>query len=394
MRPALEVARTGVTAVLLHPQRSAVTVLALVAALLPYLVGLGIARGLEEEAAAAVRYGPDLYLTGEQFGRPVPVPLAALAAVRRIPGVEAVEPRIVGRVELGKDRLGAVLVGVPVTAFPPDLECVEGRLYGGGPRHELVVGSDLAEQLRLTVGTVLPPFYHSRSGEHVSEVVGIFRSDVAAWQARLVVTSFETATQVFDQPGLATDVLIRCRPGYEAAVARAVTETVTLDPSGDVRPRVLARTDLAALLPLGLYHREGAFTLVFVVAFAVAILAVLVTSGYGAAGRRREVGILKAVGWQTDEVLLRAVVESTLLGLAGAAVAVVLAYAWLKGLNGYGIAGVFLGGLEWGAGIPVPFRLAPVPVLLALLLAQVVVQTGSLYPTWRAALTPPRDALR
>jgi ABC-type lipoprotein release transport system permease subunit len=322
----------------------------------------------------------------------VPVPLAAAEEVRRLPGVVAVVPRIVGRIELGKDRERAVLLGVPREQFPPQLECIEGRLYQGGPRHELVVGSELAERLNLTVGALVPPFYRNRQGERVSEVVGVFRSDVTARQARLVVTSLESAAHIFDQPGLATDLAVHCRPGYAEEVGRAVARQVAF--GGPVRPRVVSREALAELVPQGLRAREGAFTAVFVLAFAVGILVVLVTSGFGLAERRREVAILKATGWQTDELLLRSLAESALLALAGAALAVVLAVAWLKGLNGYGVAGVFLPGVDRVPGFLVPFRLLPVPALLAVLVALVVVLSGSLYSTWRAAIAPPREAMR
>jgi ABC-type lipoprotein release transport system permease subunit len=395
MRYYLEIARTGLTALLLHPQRGLVTTACLVAVLLPYLVGLGLSRGVQDDAEAAVRFGADLYVSGEQFGRPVPVPLDAVAEVRNVPGVVAVVPRIVGRIELGKDRVSAVVVGVPLQDFPAGLECVQGRLYGDSRRNELVLGSDLARRLNLKVGDLLPPFYHSRSGEKTSEVVGIFRSDVSLWQARLTVTSFDTAAHLFDQPGLATDLLVRCRPGTQDEVRRAILREVALRlPEGTARPRVVAREDLAALLPQGPRHREGVFTLLFVLAFAVGILVVLVTSGFGLSERRREVGILKATGWQTDELLLRGLVESFLLSLAGASLAIVLAFVWLKGLNGYGIAGVFLAGVERAPGFRVPFRLTPVPALLAFLIAFVVVMSGSLYSTWRAATASPREAMR
>lgn len=390
MRPLLEIAGTGLTAVLLYPLRSLVTTAALVAVLLPYLIGLGLSRGIQDEAEESIRFGADLYVSGEQFGRPVPVPAAAADEIRKLPGVVAVVPRIVGRIELGRERLSAVLVGVPLENFPPALECVEGRLYGGSRRNELVVGSELARRLNLKVGSYLPPFYHSREGERVSEVVGVFRSDVALWQARLVVTSFETAAHIFDQPGRATDLLVTCRPGYEGEVQRAIRQTVKLPG----RPHVVAREDLAALLPQGLWHREGVFTLLFVLAFAVAILVVLVTSGLGLSERRREIGILKATGWQTDELLLRSLVESLLISLAGAALSVVLAFVWLRWFNGYGVAGVFLPGVERQPSFRVPFRLAPVPALLTFLVALVVVMSGSLYSTWRAAVAPPGEALR
>jgi ABC-type lipoprotein release transport system permease subunit len=392
MRRHLEIAHTGLTALLLHPQRALVTTACLVAVLLPYLVGLGIARGIEEEAAAAVRYGADLYVTGEQFGRTVPVPRDAAAVIKRLPGVADVVPRIVGRIELGKDRHSAVVVGVPLEGFPAGLDCVEGRLYAGSRRNELVVGTDLARRLNLQVGSLLPPFYRSRSGERVSEVVGVFRSDVSLWQARLIVTSIDTAAHLFDQPDLATDLLVYCRPGYQDEVRRAITRQVVL--AGGARVRVMAREDVATLLPQGPLRREGVFTALFVVAFAVGILVILVTSGFGLSERRREIGVLKALGWQTDEVLLRSLSESFLVGLAGASLAIVAAFVWLKGLNGYGIASVFLVGVDRVPAFRVPFRLTPVPALLGFGIALVLVMTGSLYSTWRAATVAPREVLR
>jgi ABC-type antimicrobial peptide transport system permease subunit len=163
---------------------------------------------------------------------------------------------------------------------------------------------------------------------------------------------------------------------------------------GAARPRVVAREELAALLPRGPRRREGVLTLLSVLGFAAATLAVLVTSGAGLAERRREVAILKATGWQTDELLLRSLAENALLGLAGAALSVVLAVGWLRGLNGYGVAGVFLADVGAEPGFRVPFRLTPAPALLALLVALVVALSGSLYSTWRAATAPPREAMR
>jgi ABC-type lipoprotein release transport system permease subunit len=397
MRGLLGVAGTGLSAALLHPLRSFVTVACLVAVLLPYLVGVGISRGVQKDAEDAVRYGADLYVTGSQFGRDVPVPVGAADAVGRIDGVRDVVPRIVGRVVLGREGEEAVLVGLPPDRFPAGVECVEGRLPQSGGVNELVVGSEIAHRLSLTVGDFVPPFYRNRQGERLSRVVGVFRSDVALWQARLVFTTFDTAARIFDQRGVATDLLVYCRPGYADEVRRAVQQSVRLSPpdaDAPVRPRVTSREDLEALLPRGLSHREGVFSLLFVLAFAVGILVVLVTSGFGLSGRRREIGILKATGWQTDEVLLRSGVEGLALTLVGASVSVLLAYVWLEWLNGRWVAGVFLVGVGAEPSFKVPFRLTPVPVLLAFLVGFVVVMGGTLYSSWRAATAAPFEAIR
>lgn len=397
MRHLLEISATGLVAVLLHPLRSLASVAALMAVLLPYLVCLGLSKGVEEQAEESARFGADLYVSGSQFGRPVPLPLEAVAAVRKIDGVIDVTPRIVGEVLLGKEREHAVLVGLPPDPFPAWGDCVEGELPGPTRRNELVMGSALARRLSLKTGSVLLPFYDNDRGVHTSRVVGVFKPDGPLWQSNLILTTFDTAAEVFDQQGLATDLLVSCRPGYQAAVSREIEQRLTF-PSGEcqgtVRARVTAREDLLALLPRGLRHREGIFNLHFLLAFVVAILVLLVTSGFGLAERRREIGILKATGWQTDEILLRGLVESLALSLAGACLSLLLAWVWLRVFNGYGVAGLFLAGVDAVPDGPVPFQLAPVPVLLAFVLSLTIVLTGTLYSSWRAATTAPREAMR
>jgi ABC-type lipoprotein release transport system permease subunit len=392
----LEVARTGVDAVLLHPLRSVVTVAALATILIPYLVGLGLSQGIQRQAEDSIRYGADLYVTGSQFGRNVPVRLSAVVEVSSIDGVTDVVPRIVGGVTLGKDREPVVVVGISADRLPPLTSCVGGRMYGAGGLDEFVVGTELAKRLKLTVGAMIPPFYRSVKGERVSTVVGVFKSDNPIWQSRLIFTSLDTAARVFNQEGLVTDLLVYCRPGYQAHVSSAILRLVTSkeQSAGTPRLQVTAKEDLNALLPRGLLHREGIFNLHFLLAFAVGILVIMVTSGLGLSERRREIGILKATGWQTDEILLRSIVETLLLSIAGASLSVLLAFIWLNWFNGYWVASIFLAGSDAAPAFRVPFRLTPVPALLAFLISSVVVMTGTLYSTWRAAVGPPAEAMR
>lgn len=402
MRHLLEIAHTGLAAVLLHPLRSLVSVLALVIVLLPYLVGLSLSKGLEAEAEASAWFGADLYVTGSRFGRPAPVPLSALSEVRTLDGVTEVVPRIVGEILLGKDGIHAVLVGLPAQQLPAWSACIEGELpRGGSGPNQLVIGTALARRLSLKVGSMLLPFYHSEGGDRLSRVVGVFRADAPLWQANLILTTFETAQHLFDQTGLATDLLVWCRPGAQAEVSRHIEHELALGQTkpapgalGPVRPRVTAREDLLALLPQGLLHREGIFNLHFVLAFVVGILVLLVTSGLGLAERRREIGILKATGWQTDEVLLRGAVESLCLSWTSACVALLLAWVWLRVLNGWGVASFFLGGAGAAPDFLVPFQLTPVPFLLAFLLSLVIVLSGTLASLSRAATMAPREAMR
>jgi ABC-type lipoprotein release transport system permease subunit len=395
MHRLLGIAATGLTCLRLHPLRNLATVAALIAVLMPFLACLAISKGIEAEAEASIRAGADLYVMGEEFGRNVPVPLTAVERIRQLDGVTEVVPRIVGSIPLGRDREPSVVVGLPAEKLATSVHCIEGRLPRIAGRNELVIGSELARRLNLGVGSRIPPFYHSEQGERISEIVGVFEADAPLWQARLLLTPFETATSLFNETEKATDLLVSCRPGYQPFVQDAIQSSIHLEsmPRG-LRLKVTTREELAVLIPQGLIHREGIFNLHFVLAFAVGILVVLVTSGIGLSERRREIGILKATGWQTDEVLLRSLVESIALCVAAACLSLLLAWTWLRVFNGYWLTSLFLDGSSTAPGFDIPCRFTPVPVLLAFVISFAVVLSGTLVSTWRAAIAPPWEAMR
>ena len=392
----IEIARTGVTSIRLHPWRSAATVLCVIAVLVPYLTGLAICGGLSEQAAQSIDGGGDLYVTGRQFGRSVALPLDAVKKIAALPGVTSAVPRIVGTLTIGDERHHAVVVGVRADNLPDGTSLVDGRWFEAGPVNELVVGSELAARLKLKVGSLIPPFYQNRQGERISKVVGIFSRNAPLWQANLMLTSFETAARLFDQPGLATDILVRCRKGTEQELAASIRRRLHWIGADGSRldVRVITRQDLHGLWAAAAAHRDGIFQLHWMLALSISVLAVMVTSAFGTSERRGEVAVLKAIGWRTDEVLLRSGVEGLLLGVAGAAVSILLAWLWLRCLNGYGVAALFLPTLGIRPHVSIPTRLLPAPVLLAAIVSWIVVTSGSFYATWRTAMTPPAHALR
>jgi ABC-type lipoprotein release transport system permease subunit len=290
-----------------------------------------------------------------------------------------------------------VVVGVPAAGLPAAIQCVEGRLYADGAQGELVVGSELATRLGLRVNDVLPPFYRNEAGEKTSRVVGIFRSDGPLWQAHVVFASLATAASVFAEEDAVTAFLVHCPETYREPVAERIRTLGSLGRAGErppLRPKVSTRDDLQALLLRRVLDRETLLQLPFILAFAMGVPLVLVTSGAGLVERRREAGLLRAVGWSADALLFRSLVESAILALLGGAIAVLLAFAWLELLNGAGIAPVLLPGAGRIPGFRVPWRLDAVPVVLAFLVSVVMVAAGSLHGTWRAAAARPAEAMR
>ncbi|HJK97860.1 MAG TPA: FtsX-like permease family protein, partial [Polyangiaceae bacterium LLY-WYZ-14_1] len=112
------------------------------------------------------------------------------------------------------------------------------------------------------------------------------------------------------------------------------------------------------------------------------------------ARERREIGVLKAVGWGTGDVLASRLWENGVIAAGGVGVGLVLAYAYVHLLRAPGLAGAILG---WSDLYP-PFTLVPSLDLgvLATVVGVLVVPfvAVGLVPAWRAAMRDPHESLR
>jgi ABC-type antimicrobial peptide transport system permease subunit len=207
--------------------------------------------------------------------------------------------------------------------------------------------------------------------------------------------SFEDASHFFLMEGKATDILIYTRPGYATKLAEKIqTEWAVNEKSMDPPLRVQDKRLVKRYFLRGYNYRTGVFTALYMVVFALAIPAILVTSGFGLTERKREIGIYKATGWQTFDVLEMVALENLTLSLTGAPIAILLSFVWLKVFNGAFIAQFFIAEVGLVSRFPVPSRFVPLPIIFSFFFAVILTMVGSLYSTWRTSIIPPSEAIK
>jgi ABC-type lipoprotein release transport system permease subunit len=133
-------------------------------------------------------------------------------------------------------------------------------------------------------------------------------------------------------------------------------------------------------------------------ALVPAFLALLVLAWDRASGlapdEKKEIAILKAVGWSNADVLWAKLYESLLVGAAATAAGLVLAYAWVFLLGAPGLRAAIAG---WSVLYPEGALTPEVDVaqLLAITLAVLGPFVGlSIVPAWRAASLDPMESMR
>ncbi len=377
--------------VIRYGHRSGVVVLCLVVFLTPLIIALAISEAIKEQAARSVELGPELLLSMDYGGRSGPISLDLLERIREVDYVKRVVPRIIGRISQGSKLL--IAVGLPAEEIPAfATQIIQGRTIKPGERKVLLIGRGYVDYIR-SLGRELKP------GDVVSltdltgnfygyKVAGIFSSrDVTLWNYDVIVMPFEDAQQYFGLEGKATELMMYILPGYETAV---LGELKFLSPFF----RLQSKSLIHQYIQKGHRERQTIFSLLYIIILVLAIPLISMLSVYGLTERRREVGILKACGWRTSDVLELNFFENIILSLMGVALAFIAAIVWIKVFNGFIISRLFISHEEFYPPFPVPAAFSPYLVAIALFLSVTITLVGSITSTWRTAVTPPADAMR
>ncbi len=327
---------------------------------------------------------PDLTVQRLVAGRPALIPEASAESLRDIPAVRSVEPRVWGYYFFTAIESNVTIMGFDGGA-DLDVEVEDGRLPRGA--NEVAVGDALAELLGLRVGDEMGVPIEREVV--FSKVVGIFGDASAIRSADLIVARPAHARRLLGvDDGWATDLAIDLTTQDEAPIVAArIAERIA-------GARVLDRRLLRRTYELTFDTRGGLLAMLSIPALAAfLLLAWERLSGLGAS-ERREIGVLKAVGWGTSDVLLARLYESLVIALVGSVLGLALAYVYVFVAGAPGLFDAMLG---WSALRPA-MRLAPAldPVQAFTLIGAIVVPfvAVSVVPAWRAAMVDPDQAMR
>lgn len=365
-------------------------ILCVVAILFPFISAISILEGIKKQSGISIEEGADIYVSMDMYGRNGMIPYGFAREIEKIDGVIKAVPRVISRVYVEGKLL--VLLGLPQEQVSDSVSFAKGSLPGPD---EIVIGQRVAENLDLDIGSNLSigvrvfaiidhvPFIQKK----IYRVSGIFDAESSIWTADLILMDVDEAISVYEMEDFVTDIAVDVRPGYTRPVAEAVQK---MNAFFRIQTKEIAQT----YVEKGFDAKGGVFIIIYTIALAIAIPAILVISGFGRGERRKEIGILKATGWKTQDVLEMIFFENTIIALISAPGAFVLSYLWVRFLNGIFLINIFVAGMDSVPTFPVPSQFTPMPLLLSFLFSLVLTMIGSIYSTWRVAVTPPSEAMR
>jgi lipoprotein-releasing system permease protein len=330
-------------------------------------------QALRHEAEVLLRDVPDVVVQKLVAGRHDLFPERDVEVLRSIKGVTKVRGRLWGyQFDAGSGANFTLLV-------PEDW---------WGRETEVAAGQGVARLRRLDPGSLLP--FVAPDGFvvelRVRELIPTESELVSSDLVLLSERAFRRISGV--APGLFTDVALSVRNAKEIPTVAAKVRHLL--PAS----RPITRSEIQRTYESIFEWRSGlVVVMLFASLLAFAIVAWDKASGLSAE-ERREIGILKAIGWETSDVLLVRAWEGAVISLGAFALGVLAAYAHVF-LTPAPLLEPMLKG--WSTLYP-RFRLVPFlsPSLLFTLFFFTVVPytVATVVPSWRAATTDPDEVMR
>lgn len=345
---------------------------------------LFFSKSLKVEASYLLDSAPDLIVQKVIGGRHDFIATEYADEIRKIPGIGEVKPRYWGYYYDALTAANYTVLGTDGEV--KTLKLLEGRLPDSN--NECAVGAGVAALRKTGPGGELILVDSTNMGV-VYEVVGVFQAESSLLTNDLLVFTNDAVIDFFGlPPDRSTDLAVTVYNTKE--LQTAATKIKRLFP--DTRP--ITKSELVRTYDMVFNWRSGMMLTVFssaVIAFC--ILAWDKATGISA-DEKQEIGILKAIGWDTSEVLALKFWEGLIIALTSYCTGIIAAYLHIYMFDALLLAPIIKG---WSVLFP-DFHLTPVldPYLVFTVgfLTITPYVASTVIPAWKAAITDPETIMR
>jgi putative ABC transport system permease protein len=353
--------------------------------------------------AGVAYYGSDIQVGAPDGQQVSQLPLVKMDQIQSVEGVEAVFPTYSILVNPGASfsfggAPATIINWIPAEAarIQPQTNIAEGHDLSGDARGEVVLGTSLAGQLKKSVGDRVDlPVKPADAGRdfvsHPFTVVGILSPTGTAPDSLAYVSTADAQMLLADTlpPVIRDSVnLSQIAPGF-TVYGKAGASLSQLDAIATrINEQVLGVKATKPSIPVnGFRQFVGIFTAITTGAGLLALLigglSVINTMIMAVSERVREIGLKKALGARTGDILSEYLLEAGLIGLIGGVVGYLLGVGLTSLLNAAGSAS----NLEL-------FAITPTLTIETIGFAVVLGVLAGVLPALRASRLDPVIALR
>ena len=220
-------------------------------------------------------------------------------------------------------------------------------------------------------------------------ISGVFNSELELESNDMIVMSKESIREIFDIPeNRATDIVIKVANPVEI---NTITSKIRLKyPFA----RVITKEDLKVSYQNIFDYKSGIFLAMFIISIFTFFMIIYDKSSGLSSEEKREIGILKAVGWKIDDILKEKFYEASIISIFSYIAGVILAFGFVFLLQAPLLRDIFVGYSQLKTTFTLPFVFDFQTLFLVFFLSVPIYLAATIIPSWRVATMEVDEVIR
>ena len=360
--------------------RSALTTLGVVIGISTIVSLMTLGYGMRHQVETTLNEILGAGIIVSSSGGGVDIPEYVQSFILQVPGVNECVPVITTMMKMGEEPILTVGIDPDQALKLYHVTLEEGEIPEKEEGDAVVIGVSTASRFGIKVNDTVTLSPTSGGKSKTFKVVGLLRSVGAGEMDIGCFMSLESAQDMLGKEGYVSAFLVRLQdPQLGEEVEQALKQ---MFPKAEITRQEELMRQIDRIMSI----INGVLLALAAISLGVGGLGILNTVMMSVHERRREIGMLKAVGAERWHVLLLFLSEALIISLIGGGIGC-----------GLGLAGVYL--IQWfvstlGLELTIPLLISPSVLATAILIAAGIGVIAGLYPSWQAANVPPVEALR
>lgn len=365
-------------------------VVALIFTFLVALLGstLMITHSLKTHFLNNAKTMPEILIHETKAGHLAPIKEQELDPLWIIPGVESVEGRVWGRYFLEIDRLHVSIIGANAYASLYAQSLSKGAEQLEDEKPNMLVSQKLEKLLQpyMSAGT-MPFLAHDGGFVRLHHAGTLPKGDDIAGNDIILMPLLQAREILGIQSGF-TDAVVRVKNKDE------IITIATKIKSANPHWKVITKEEIIQRY-IGLYdYKSGWFLALLIICFVAFAMIIYDKASGLSAVERKEIGLLKALGWETSHIIRHKLTEASIISIGGFLAGFTLALGYVYLLQAPLLRRIFTGYDALESAFALPFALDIGTFVLLFFATVPLYLAATIVPAWRAGILEAAEVIR
>ena len=256
-------------------------------------------------------------------------------------------------------------------------------------KNQMVVGSGVRKVMKKSYYNNYFNFIKPDGSFIKVTLAGVFDGETQLESNDMILMAKETVREIFDiAEEKATDIVVKVPNPEEVPTIASKIKLLYPD------TRVISTHDLKVSYQNIFDYKSGIFLALFTVALFTFFMIIYDKASGLSSEEKREIGILKAIGWRVDDVLKEKFYESFILSFLSYITGVLLAFGFVYLFQAPLLREIFVGYSQLKTSFELPFIFDIQTLFLVFFLSVPIYIAATIIPSWRAATLEVDEVIR